>query len=204
MTERLLAWLSAAPAPLAYSVLIVLSALENVFPPVPADVAVGLGAFFAQRTGRSPMLLGLLCWLANTASAAGMYALARRRGPTFFTTGLGRKLVPAAALGALREAYARHGVVGIFFSRFLPGVRAGVTPFAGVVGLSPARTLIPAATASAIWYAALVGVAGALGLDWPVVRGLIEQASTALGVAAAFATLILVLWLVRRSRRRSA
>jgi membrane protein DedA with SNARE-associated domain len=133
-----------------------------------------------------------------------MYALARRRGPTFFTTGLGRKLVPAAALDALREAYARHGVAGIFFSRFLPGVRAGVTPFAGVVGLSPARTLIPAAAASAIWYAALVGVAGALGLDWPVVRGLIERASTALGVAAAFATLILVLWLVRRSRRRRA
>src|SRR5512138_1230346 len=141
MTEQLLGWLSSAPAPLAYAVLLALSALENVFPPVPADVAVALGAFFAQRTGRSTLVLGLLCWLANTASSAGMYAWARARGPAFFATGLGSKLVPPAALRALHDAYERHGVAGIFFSRFLPGVRAGVTPFAGVVGLSAGRAL---------------------------------------------------------------
>jgi len=127
------------------------------------------------------LLLGLLCWLANTASSAGMYAFARARGPAFFTTGLGRKLLPAAALAALRDAYARHGVAGIFFSRFLPGVRAGVTPFAGVVGLPPGRTLVPAALASAIWYAALVSVASALGLEWSAVRRLLEHADAALG-----------------------
>ena len=204
MTERLLDWLGAAPTLPAYVALILLSAIENVFPPVPADVAVALGAFFAQRAGHSVLLLGLLCWLANTASSAGMYAFARARGPAFFTTGLGRKLLPAAALAALRDAYARHGVAGIFFSRFLPGVRAGVTPFAGVVGLPPGRTLVPAALASAIWYAALVSVASALGLEWSAVRRLLEHADAALGAIAAVALIVFVLWLVRRTRRRSA
>jgi membrane protein DedA with SNARE-associated domain len=204
VTEQLLGWLGAAPAPLAYAVLIALSALENIFPPVPADVAVALGAFFAQRTGRSTLLLGVLCWLANTASAAGVYALARWRGPAFFTSGFGAKLLPPAALDALRDAYARHGIAGIFVSRFLPAVRAGVTPFAGVVGLPPGRALVPAAAASAIWYAALVGVASALGLDWPTVRGVIERANIALGVLAGIALVAVVLWLVRRTRRRPA
>jgi membrane protein DedA with SNARE-associated domain len=204
MTERLLAWLGAAPTLPAYVVLIILSALENVFPPVPADVAVALGAFFAQRAGHSTLLLGLLCWLANTASSAGMYAFARARGPAFFTTGLGRKLLPAAALAALRDAYERHGVVGIFFSRFLPGVRAGVTPFAGVVGLPAWRTLVPAALASAIWYAALVSVASALGLEWSAVRRLLERVDATLGAITIVAMTVFVLWLVRRTRRRSA
>jgi membrane protein DedA with SNARE-associated domain len=204
MTEHLLAWLGTAPVPLAYAALIALSALENVFPPVPADVAVALGAFFAQRTGRSTLLLGILCWLANTASSAGMYALARVRGPAFFATGFGSKLLPPAVLRALHDAYERHGVAGIFFSRFLPGVRAGVTPFAGVVGLSAWRTLVPAATASGIWYAALVGIASALGLDWPSVRALLDRASSLLALLAAVATLAIVVWLVRRARRRPA
>ena len=44
MLERFLDWLSALPTPLTYAVLALMSALENVFPPVPADVAVALGA----------------------------------------------------------------------------------------------------------------------------------------------------------------
>ena len=204
MTDQFLRWLAEAPTPLAYAVLALLSAVENVFPPVPADVAVALGAFFARRTGHSTLFLGFLCWLANTASSAGMYALARARGAEFFAHGWGRRLLPPVALNALRLAYARHGVAGIFVSRFLPGVRAGVTPFAGVVGLSAWRALVPSALASAIWYAALVGVATAFGLEWTMVRRLIERASTTLGVIAVAVTLALAFWLLWRLRRRSA
>ena len=44
-------------------------------------------------------------------------------------------------LAALEEAYARWGTAGIFLSRFLPGLRAAVPPFAGVAGLSAVRAL---------------------------------------------------------------
>src|SRR5512143_2456991 len=141
MTQAVLDWLVAVSPAVSLLVLLVLSALENIFPPVPADVAVALGVFLAQRTGRSTILLGALCWLANTASSAGMYFLARAYGPEFFSSGWGRRLIPRAALETLRSAYQRHGMLGIFLSRFLPGIRAGVTPFAGVVGLTPLRAL---------------------------------------------------------------
>jgi membrane protein DedA with SNARE-associated domain len=204
VTEGLLNWLAGLPTVGAYAVLILLSAIENVFPPVPADVAVALGAFLAQRTGRSPVLLGVLCWLANTVSSAGMYAVARAYGPEFFTRSLGRRLIPAAALETLRGAYARHGMAGIFVSRFLPGVRAGVTPFAGVVGLSPARALLPAAAASAIWYACLVGAATTLGLTWPRIRSLLEETMSVLGAVALVVAAAVVLWLWWRTSRSRA
>jgi membrane protein DedA with SNARE-associated domain len=169
---------------------------------VPADVAVALGAFLTQRTGRSTLLLGTLCWLANTTSSAGMYFFARAYGPDFFVRGWGRRLVPAAALETLRRAYARHGMAGIFFSRFLPGLRAGVTPFAGVVGLAPLRALVPAASASAIWYALIVGAATTLGLSWPVLRALLERLNATLGLIALVVTLAFGIWLWRRLRRK--
>src|SRR5262249_13593008 len=112
-----------------------LSALENVFPPVPADTAVALGAFLARRGLVSVVPLALLCWLANIASAAGTYFVGRSHGRAFFEAGWGRKLMPPEVLSALSEAYARWGTWGIFVSRFLPGLRAAVPPFAGVAGL---------------------------------------------------------------------
>jgi membrane-associated protein len=201
MTQTLLDWLIAVSPGVSLVVLLSLSALENIFPPVPADVAVALGVFLAQRTGRSTVLLGTLCWLANTASSVGMYLLARSYGPEFFGSGWGRHLVPRAALETLRGAYERHGMLGIFLSRFLPGIRAGVTPFAGVVGLAPLRALVPAALASAIWYALIVLAATALGLEWSAVRRLIDRANSLLGLAAVAATLALLVWLIMRSRR---
>lgn len=200
MVDRFLDWLAALPTLGTYVVLVVLSAVENVFPPVPADVAVALGAFLAQRGEVSAPLLGLLCWMANTGSSAWMYFLARRHGESFFREGWGRRLLRPEAMRALHDAYERHGVLGIFLSRFLPGVRAAVTPFAGVVGMPPLRALVPAASASAIWYALIIAAGSALGLSWSAVKALVDRANNALGIAALAATAFAAVWLWRRAR----
>jgi membrane-associated protein len=200
MVDRFLEWLVGLPPLATYPILMALAALENVFPPVPADVAVVLGAFVSQRGATSPALVGVLCWLANTASSAGMYFLARSRGRAFFEKGWASKLMPPEAMKALEKAYARYGVLGIFVSRFLPGVRAAVTPFAGVVGMSPWRALLPAASASAIWYAFLIVVGTALGLNWEAARELVDKANRWLALVSVLVTAAIVFWLWRRRR----
>jgi membrane protein DedA with SNARE-associated domain len=203
--ESFLDWVAGLPAVAIYAVLAVLSAVENVFPPVPADVAVVLGAFLARQGEVSAPLLGVLCWLANTASAAAMYLYARRHGRRFFESGWPRKLMPPSAIAALERASARHGVYGIFLSRFLPGIRAAVTPFAGVAGMSPARALVPAATASAIWYAFLVTVGYAVGQSWTRAKALLDEANHALALLAAVVVAVVVaaVWWSRRRRARA-
>jgi membrane-associated protein len=203
MIDRFLDWLSGLPSPAVYAVLIVISALENLFPPVPADAAVVLGAFLSTRGVTSAPILGAACWLANTASSAGIYFVARARGEAFFRSGWPRRLLSPEAKKALREAYRRHGVLGIFVSRFLPGVRAAVTPFAGVAGMPPARVLIPAAAASAIWYAALVAVGSALGLNWEKAKRMLDDINKVLGLIALLAAAAIGYWLWRRSRAES-
>jgi membrane protein DedA with SNARE-associated domain len=201
--ERLLDALASLPLVPTYVVLMALSALENVFPPVPADTAVALGAFLARRGEVSVVPLAALCWLANVGSAAGTYVLARRHGRGFFRDGWGRKMMPPEVLSALEEAYERWGVAGIFLSRFLPGLRAAVTPFAGVAGLPPARALVPAAAASAIWYAFLAFAGYELAQNWDAVKALVADTNRALGIAALVLGGAAAAWLWRRSRRRS-
>src|SRR5262245_36932088 len=177
-----------------------LSAIEHLFPPVPAAVAVVLAALLSQRGQTSALPAGVLCWMANTASSAGRCFYARSKGRRFFDTGWPRRLMPPRAIQALEGAYARHGVLGIFLSRFLPGVRAAVTPFAGVLGMRPVKALVPAATASAIWYAFLVVTGTALGLSWESAKHLVEDMNRILGFVALAAVVVLVIWLWRRNR----
>ena len=202
MLDGLLDALASLPRVPTYLVLMVLSALENVFPPVPADTAVALGAFLARRGQISVVPLALLCWVANTGTAAAMYAFARTHGPAFFRHGWGRKIMSPGVMASLEEAYGRWGTAGIFVSRFFPGVRAAVTPFAGVAGLGPARALVPAAVASAIWYALLAFVGYQVAENWDAVKALVADTNRALGIGAMILTAVATLWIWRRSHRR--
>jgi membrane protein DedA with SNARE-associated domain len=202
--ERLLDALASLPRVPTYLVLMALSALENVFPPVPADTAVALGAFLARRGEISVVPLAALCWAANIASAAGTYAVGRGHGRGFFRDGWGRKILPPRALAALEEAYRRWGAVGIFVSRFLPGLRAAVPPFAGVAGLSAARALVPAAAASAIWYAFLAFAGYEVAENWDAVKALIGETNRALGIAAVVLAVVAFVWFWRRSRAQAS
>lgn len=204
MGESFLQWVAQLPGGAVYAVLVALSALENIFPPVPADIAVVLGAFLGRQGIVSAPLLGLLCWLGNTASSAGMYFYARSHGRRFFATGWRRKLMPPEAIAALEKAYGRYGVYGIFVSRFLPGVRAAVTPFAGVAGMRPARALIPSASASAIWYAFLVTAGSVLAQSWPRAQALLADANRALAIVAGLVIAVVFFFWWRARRRRAS
>ena len=202
MADRIVDALASLPTLPTYLVLMLLSAVENVFPPVPADVAVALGAFLAHRGELSAPLLGVMCWLANMTSAAWIYFFARSHGPGFFREGWGRRLMPEDDVATMQEAVRRHGALGIFLTRFLPGVRGAVLPFAGAFGLSPARALLPAAFASAIWYAFLVVAGSMLGNNWPAVKALVGDANRVLGLCAAVVVVAFGLWWWRRRGAR--
>jgi len=77
-----------------------------------------------------------------------------------------------------------------------------VTPFAGVAGLGAVQALLPAAVASAIWYAFLAFVGYAVAENWEAVKALVTATNRTLGVGALVLVLLAALWLWRRSGRR--
>jgi membrane protein DedA with SNARE-associated domain len=182
--------------------LLVLSGLENVFPPVPADVAAALGAFWAVRTGHNAFLVGGLCFLANQMTAIPIYLFARSRGAAVLRSQVFRTLMPPAIQAAVATNINRYGILGVFVSRFLPGIRVAVLPFAAIHGLSPARTLIPAGAASLVWYAILTVVGSALGLAYEDVRTTVARLTGALG-AVGITLLIVVGVLLWRAAKRA-
>jgi len=191
---------SLPPGPL-YALIGLLAAVENVFPPVPADTAVALGGFLAGRGTLDVWAVFLVTWIANVGSAAGVYAVARRYGPPFFAGPIGRRLMPPHVLQHIAAAYHRHGLWGIFLSRLLPVWRAVVPPFAGIAQVPAARALVPMAVASGLWYGAITFLVAALGTNFEEVLAALGRVNRVLGAAALVFLVALGLWLWRRLKR---
>ena len=143
------------PSGVVYTVLGGLGAVENILPVLPADTAIGAGVFLSHYGTVNAVAVFAVVWTANVGSAAAVYAAARRFGRPFFQGRIGQKLLAPKAMAFLEQLYERHGVWGIFVSRFVPGVRAVIPPFAGVAGLGTWHALFPIALASALWYGLL-------------------------------------------------
>ncbi|MGH7531684.1 MAG: DedA family protein [Gemmatimonadales bacterium] len=169
---------------------------------MPADSAVALGAFLSHRGVTSPWWVFGITVAANTGSAAMVYGLARRFGPRFAGTAIGRRLLPPDTLATIERKYVRWGLPAIFFCRLLPGIRAIVPPFTGIIGLSPRRALLPIAGASAIWYG-FVTVAGVVvGAEWDTMTRLLGAVNRVLALIGVVAGVAILTWLALRARAR--
>jgi membrane protein DedA with SNARE-associated domain/uncharacterized tellurite resistance protein B-like protein len=178
--------------------------VENVVPPVPSDAAVGLGAFLSHRGVTSPVLVFLVTWISNLAGASLVYLAARRHGHRLFASGTGRRLLAPRSLAVIEREYLRFGIAGIFISRFLPGIRAVVPPFAGLVRLGAVRTLVPMAVASAIWYGGIILLGSLIGANWQRILGILEGVNRTMGIVTALilAAAAAWYWAGRRARAR--
>jgi membrane protein DedA with SNARE-associated domain/uncharacterized tellurite resistance protein B-like protein len=201
--EALLQWVSSLPPAAVYAVLALLAAVENVVPPVPSDAAVALGAFLSHRGVTTPILVFLVTWLANLLGAGLVYLAARRFGHRLFATRTGRRLLAPRSLAVIEREYLRFGVAGIFISRFLPGIRAVVPPFAGLIRLGAFRTLLPMAAASAVWYGGITLMGSILGAQWERILAILEGVNRTMGVLAVILAVAAGVWYWSARRHRA-
>lgn len=202
--DGLLDWLSGLP-PLALTAsLALVAAIENVFPPFPADTVVAFGAFLAARGEVSLWAVAIATWLGNLVGAAVAYAGGRRLGAAQLRRFLARK-GQGQAESRLEALYGRYGYLALFVSRFLPGIRALVPPVAGALHIPALPALLIMGIASAIWYGAISWLAYRLGDEWERVSAMMSRGSATLGIAvAAIGAVALLVWWLRRRRAGAA
>ena len=204
MLESWINWLAGLPPVAIYGVIAVMAAVENIFPPFPADTAIALGAFLAHRGVTDPWLVFVVTFVANMAGAMAMYALASRHAAALFGSRLFGRFLSEAAMVRVREEYTKYGIAGLFIGRILPGFRAVVAPFAGLIHLSPLRAFMPMALASALWYGGLIFVAATLGNQFGRISEVISGINITLGIVSALVVLTAVIVVIRRRRRLAA
>ena len=198
MLQTLTRWLGDLPLDSLYVAILGLSAFENFFPPFPSDAVIAFGSFLAARAHGSPVIVLVLGWFGNVAGAAVTYTLGRRYGGKAFLKRIEKYAGPTAEQ-QIRQMYKKYGFVGLFVSRFLPGVRAIVPPFAGAMKLPAFRVILSIASASAVWFGLITFLAFRAGDNWDLLQKyLIRSGKVAGSIAVAIVLLGVGIWLWKR------
>ena len=202
--QSLLAWLTALPALALYGTMFGLAAVENFFPPIPADTLVAFGAFLAARRGDSAWTSFFVVWLGSAGGALAMYGIGRRFGADMLRRRL--HMGGGGAEERIRLMYQRYGIGALFLSRFVPGLRAVMPPLAGALRIRFWHAAIAIVGASGLWYGFIAWVAARVGSRWEdVVAALGDFGRGAAIVAGSVAVVVaIVIWRRRRARQRNA
>ena len=196
-------WLNNLHLGTLYVAIAGLSAFENFFPPFPSDAVVAFGSFLASRANGSAFTVLFLGWFGNVAGASVTYVLGRRYGGKAFLHRIEKYAGPTAE-ERIRKLYKKYGFAGLFVSRFLPGVRAIVPPFAGAMKLPAFGVILSIASASLVWFGVITFLAFRAGDNWDLLQQyLVRSGKVAGGIAVGTVALVIgiLLW-KRRGRKR--
>ncbi|HYL79781.1 MAG TPA: DedA family protein [Candidatus Acidoferrum sp.] len=137
--------------------------LGNVGLPVPEESILILAGYLVWRQDlRLPVVLCVGVFSAMAGDNLG-YWLGRRYGQPAIQAYGRWILVTSERFEAARGYVARHGAVGVFAARFIPGLRFLAGPLAGATGLRPTLFVVANALGAMIYVPTMVGLGYAVG-----------------------------------------
>ena len=172
-----------------YFGIILLMALENIVPPIPSEVIMGLGG---MAVARRQMQFGLLVAAGTFGTVAGNYFwywIGRRfgyQGLRPFVDRWGRWLtVEWEDVERITRFFHDRGGWVVFVFRFLPSFRTLVSLPAGMARMPHWRFVVATAAGSAIWNVILAGAGVLLDRNFRMLDRYVGPAAILMMAAAA-------------------
>jgi membrane protein DedA with SNARE-associated domain len=163
MTDFILEWMAWG----GYFGIFLLMALENVIPPIPSEVIMGLAGMAVARGDMSFWPLVLIGTAGTTAGNYFWYWVGRHVGYQRFRPFVERHArwltLEWEDVEALERFFRKHGQWVVFFFRFLPTFRTMVSLPAGMAPMPLWRFLLFTFVGSTIWNGVLAGAGLFLG-----------------------------------------
>lgn len=149
--------------------------LENLVPPIPAELIMPLGGFLAHK-GQLQLVPVILSGLLGTVLGAWFWYGIGRLIPeprlALWVEGPGRWLgIRAEQLARSRDWFQRHGSALVFWGRLVPGVRTLVSVPAGIERMAQGPFLVWTTAGSLVWTLLLTLAGQALGQGYGQVQG---------------------------------
>jgi membrane protein DedA with SNARE-associated domain len=155
---------------LGYPGIIGLMGLESSFFPFPSEVVVPPGGALA-REGKMSLLLVILCGITGSMLGALFnYWLAVKLGRPFCIKYGKYFLLSEKKFEKSEQFFQRHGEIGTFIGRLLPGVRQLISFPAGLARMPLPRFCLWTGLGSGIWVTVLAFIGYYVGRDLSAVK----------------------------------
>lgn len=151
-----------------YSIVFVSCIIENIFPPYPGDTVLFAGTVLSAA-GRVEWYLVLIAGLAgNVAGAMLVYWFGAAKGRKYFLRHHG-KWISEQSLHRIEGWFSQHGARIILISRFLTGIRSGVSLTAGIGEVPVGKMAIYTTISTLMWNGLIVALALAFERNWEAI-----------------------------------
>lgn len=154
-----------------YVGIMLLIAIENIFPPIPSEVILTFGGFMTTHTTMNIWGVILFATIGSILGAIILYGVGRWLKPELLQQWLGGRL--GKFLHFKQEDvtravgwFSRKGKSTVFFCRFIPVVRSLISIPAGIAQMNILHFLILTTLGSFMWNVALVYLGAFAGESW--------------------------------------
>lgn len=166
-----------------YLGILLLIAIENVFPPIPSEVILGFGGFMTTYTKLNIIGVIIFATLGSLIGAIILYLIGgilnRERLAKIVRGKIGKILFLKEE--DIEKAYTwfdKRGYKTVFFCRFVPIVRSLISIPAGMSEMKMPKFLTYTLVGSLIWNTVLVVIGSLLGDNWEKLVLVMDEYST--------------------------
>lgn len=154
-----------------YGGIMLLIAIENLFPPIPSEVILTFGGFLTTHTNLNAPGVIAAATLGSMTGAIVLYGVGRLLSPEKFEHIIDGRLGKAlhfrkADVARAESWFSRRGASTVFLCRFIPIVRSLISIPAGMTKMPFGKFLIFSAAGTLIWNTVLVMLGIWAGSSW--------------------------------------
>lgn len=197
-------WLLEIMNDYGYFGILLLIAVENIFPPIPSEVILTFGGFMTTTTDMSIIgvviastigsILGavILYWLGSQLDVERLEMIVNKWGHILRVT--------KNDIHKADAWFDKYGPWTVFFCRFIPLIRSLISIPAGMSNMNFGLFLILTTVGTAIWNIVLVNLGASLGDNWELIVEKMDIYSNFVYVMLAILFIVAVIVFIKKRR----
>lgn len=181
-----------------YAAIVILIAVENIFPPIPSEVILTFGGFMTAATDMT--VTGVI--IASTAGSVGGAVVLYYLGSILGAERMKRIVVKYGKwlrvttndVGKSYGWFNKYGSWTVFFCRFIPLIRSLISIPAGMSKMSMPKFLVLTTLGTFIWNTVLVNLGASVGENWEDIVAVMDVYANIACAVIAVSGIAFVVW----------
>ena len=166
-----------------YIGILLLIAIENIFPPIPSEVILTFAGFMTTHTNMNVIGVIVFSTIGSVLGALALYGIGRlltkERLEYILDGKIGHILhFKKEDVRKSEEWFIKRGNLTVFFCRFIPIIRSLISIPAGMTKMKLGIFLVLTTAGTVIWNTVLVLLGVAFGASWEKIVGYLDTYST--------------------------
>lgn len=192
-----------------YVGIMLLIAIENIFPPIPSEVILTFGGFMTTYSKMKILWVIIFSTIGSVLGAVILYGIGRlltkERLEYLLDSKVGHLLgFKKDDVSKTEDWFVKRGKSTVFFCRMIPIVRSLISIPAGMTKMKLGVFLVLTTLGTALWNTILVFLGAAFGASWSKISGYIDTYSkiTLIAICIVFAIVCIVFYKNRIAKRK--